>query len=506
MFDINRMPIVEALEEYVTQKRISMHIPGHKGRKYSESDGITFLEAVMKCDITEIKGMDDFHAPEGIIAEAQQLAAQLYGADQTFFLVNGTTSGIMAAVAATSGENENIIVADNSHSSVSRGLVLSGASPIYINPHFDDKNCIFTGLQVEHLEELFLKNYSIKAVILTHPSYYGTYSDLDAICRCAHANGAVVIVDEAHGAQLEFCDFSKIPTALSCGADISIQSTHKMLGSMTQSSMLHVQGNLVDREKLFYFISLLTSTSPSYILMASLDAVRKEMAVNGKKKWAEIYDMTADAADRISKFEGMSCLRNFNDNGKLKTVEGSRLILNASGCGMSGIELAAELYSNHNIDIEFSDDIYAVALSGAGSVKADFEALVEALREISMRKKGSKPRDIKQISEFIKTVSSVGHNMVMSPRKAAMSKHEFTQLNHAVGMVAAEAVSVYPPGIPLLQPGEKITAEKIMFINECLDKNIHLHGIHIRNSESQNTLGLLTAGNDEINSIFNMMV
>ncbi|MGP1442288.1 MAG: aminotransferase class I/II-fold pyridoxal phosphate-dependent enzyme [Anaerovoracaceae bacterium] len=506
MFDMNRMPIVEALEEYVLQNRISMHVPGHKGVIYSEPIVKSLFEEVLKRDVTEIEGMDDFHATEGIIAEAQQLAAQLYGAERTFFLVNGTTSGIMAAVTAVSGDEDSIIAAGNCHSSVTRGMVLSGAKPIYINPYFDDKSCLFTGLQPERLEEIFLHNNSIKAVIVTHPSYYGTYSDLESICRCAHAHGAVVIADEAHGAQLEFCDFAKIPTALSCGADISVQSTHKMLGSMTQSSMLHVQGNLIDIDKLSYFISLLTSTSPSYILMASLDAVRKEMAVNGKEKWDEIYNMTSEAADRISELEGISCLRYFSDNGVLKPIEGSRLILNASGCGMSGGELATELYSKYRIDVEFSDDIYAVALFGVGSLKSDFDALIEALREISTKRRGEKICEIKQISELIEEISAVGYTMEMSPRKAAMSKHEFTQLNYAEGMIAAEAVSVYPPGIPLLQPGEKITAEKIIFIESCLDKNLHMHGIRIRKNGTDLIYGLMTAGAEERDSIFNIMI
>ena len=216
--------------------------------------------------------------------------------------------------------------------------------------------------------------------------------------------------------------------------------------------------------------------------------------------------MTSEAADRISELEGIRCLRYFSDNGVLKPIEGSRLILNASGCGMSGGELATELYSKYRIDVEFSDDIYAVALFGVGSLKSDFDALIEALREISTKRRGEKIREIKQISELIEEISAVGYTMEMSPRKATMSKHEFTQLNYAEGMIAAEAVSVYPPGIPLLQPGEKITAEKIIFIESCLDKNLHMHGIRIRKNGTDLIYGLMTAGAEERDSIFNIMI
>ncbi len=507
MLNQNKMPIVEALEAHAKNSNISFHVPGHKENFiFGDSCFCEDIKRIFVYDVTELEGLDDFHAPDGIIIEAQKLAANLYGAEESFFLVNGTTSGIMAAVASAAGEGQNILVADNCHLSVTRGLIFSGAFPIYIKPDFDIEKLIYGAVSLEKLESLLTIHTSIKAILLTHPSYYGTYSDLKRICEYAHSKGIAVIADEAHGAQLQFLQQRGISSALSCGADIVIQSTHKMIGSMTQSSMLHVQGNMIDRNKLRRFISMFTSTSPSYLLMASLDTVRHEMAINGIKHWNKIFDITKAASEKINQIEGLYCLKSFIDNGEEKILEGCRLVISASKCGLSGHELLKLLSNNYGIDAEFSDELYIILLSGYGTVQSDMDILIKALTEISLKYYNSDRKKAKFDIELIKQAANFQHHMVMSPRKAVMSKCEFTELKYASGMVAAEAVSVYPPGIPILQPGEEITEELIKHIETCIASGLHLHGLIERRVAEDDVYGLLTAESQELQAIFGMVI
>ncbi len=516
--DQSMMPLADALIEYIKSERIPMHIPGHKRNCSAD---IPELEALMGaqalgCDITEIKGFDDLHEPESIIKEAMELAAKLFGADETYFLVNGTTSGIMAAVASAALEGERVLVAADCHKSVTRGLILSGADPVYISPHIDAATALPAGIDHEQVERV-LSYGGVRALVLSNPSYYGTYSDLERIVETAHRYGAAVIVDEAHGGHLRFTDQKMIKDAMSAGADISVQSTHKMLGSLTQSSMLHVKGDRVDRKRLAYNIRLLTSTSPSYLLMGSLDAVRHRMAAYGRRIWENICALVSEYSDRINDIEGINCIRHFNDaHGVRKPIDGARLLISAEELGISGYELSEILCREYNIDMELADDRYALAVMGSATERLQLDALLAALECISIKHISTNNLsseaapgadthnniNIKYDNTKVNGMSaaaaaaSLNHICEITPRKAVFSRHDLVEAEYASGRISAEEIAVYPPGIPFVVPGEKLTDETIGMITQLAERGVHVHGIEIREENGRQKI-MLSVSEDE---------
>lgn len=507
--DQSRMPLADALSEYISSSRVSMHIPGHKKNC---ADTIPELETLIgrqaiSCDITEIYGFDDYHEPDGIIKEAMQLAAELFGADETYFLVNGTTAGIMAAVASAAAEGERILVASDCHKSVTRGLILSGADPVYTAPFIDPDTGLPAGLDIYQVEKI-LDYGGIRAVVLSNPSYYGTYSDLAEIIKLAHKYNAAVIVDEAHGAHLRFTEQDMIQDAMSAGADISVQSTHKMLGSLTQSSMLHVKGDRIDRKRLAYNIRILTSTSPSYLLMSSLDAVRHRMAVNGKQIWKNISEMTLKYSEKINDIKGIKCVRYFTDaRGTAKPLDRGRLLISAAGLGISGYELSDVLCEGYGIDMELADDMYALAVMGSATEESQLDELLSALENISAaavisQKQGRSSYKAEYSNKYINGMSAaaaaadISHICDITPRKAVFSRHDLIEAEYAAGRISAEEIAVYPPGIPFVVPGEKFTYKTIDIIKELVERGVHVHGVELRKKEGKTKI-MLSVAEDE---------
>lgn len=513
-----KMPIVDALKAYQNEDRIRLHIPGHKGDGESAVPELAEVSGnqAIKCDITEINGFDDYHEPEGIIKAAQELAAEVFGAEETYFLPNGTTSGIMAAVAAAALEGEYIAVASDCHKSVTRGLIISGADPVYINPHIDENTGLPAGISCAELEKVFSFG-GIKAIVLSNPSYYGTYSDLRAVVETAHRFGAAVIVDEAHGAHLRFTKQENIIDAISAGADISVQSAHKMLGSFTQSSMLHVQGSIIDRKRLVYNIRLLTSTSPSYLLMASLDAVRHRMAADGIRIWADIIEMTEKYICAVDNIKGISCVRYFTDaEGKRRKMDAARILFSAFELAISGYRLAEMLAQSYSIDTEFADERYVLAVVGPGTLEGHLKKLEAALSDIS--EKYLKNEDIRKkrkenvnndrqnsdygVSSVAAEAAVVRHVCEISPRKAVFSRHDLIEAQYAAGRISAEEIAVYPPGIPLVVPGEKFTDNTVAAVMQLADKGVHLHGVEIRFEGGVKKIMLSVAEDEEGSMLF----
>lgn len=471
-------PLAAALKKYSENDRISFHVPGHKNHRsllqYGRDAGLDLLSS----DLTELPELDDLHNPTGVIREAEHLASKLFGSEQTYFLVNGTTGGMMAAAAAVSSEKDTVIAERNSHECTGRGLILSGAVPFYIYNYFDEKTGLTAGISPAEVEKALNQCYSPAAVILTHPSYYGTYSDLCRIVKIAHQAGVPVIVDEAHGAQLAFCRQKEIPEALQAGADLVVQSTHKMLGSLTQSSMLHVQGNLVDRHRLDYYVSFMNSASPSYLLMSSLDLARSYMERRGRNIWENVIGMVSRTRGQISRIEGIDCPSFFyGEDGLRHELESSRLLISAWDLGLTGIELSRILARDYKIDVEFADIRYAAALAGTGSREEDFLRLTEAVEEIAGRNCFSGNSAAEKLSAQYAEVFSLRPVREMTPRKAAQARTLCLSSLHAEGSVSARDISVYPPGIPVIRAGETITREIISYIEESIKNGFELHGI-----------------------------
>lgn len=473
----NTAPLAEAVMDFEAGQRISFHVPGHKSGLESPFLSTFFSDRILQYDLTELPGLDDLQSPDSVILEAQEQAAELFGAEQTFFLVNGTTSGIVAAIAAVSSEKDTVIVERNSHECTTRGLVLSGAGPYYLYNSFDEEIGIPAAVSTEDVKKALEVCSSPAALVLTHPSYYGTFSDLGAIVDLAHRFGTAVIVDEAHGAQMAFTG-QGIPSALEAGADIVVQSTHKMLGSLTQSSMLHVQGDLVDRERLRYFTGFMNSSSPSYLLMSSLDLVRRDLAAGGSDSWKKILSMVKQTGKKLREIDGIACPSSFRGNdGKNNELEGCRLLISALELGLTGLQLRDLLAVEYGIDVEFADLRYAVLLAGRGNSERDFHRLLQAVEEIS----GLPSAEIgPQVQEMLRHFSSglpFRPAREMTPRKAVTAGNLLLPGENAVNAVSARDISMYPPGIPVIRAGEIITEEIIKYIGEGLRCGMEFHGL-----------------------------
>ena len=472
-----RTPLADAVDGYGKENRVSFHVPGHKGSAFASGFRSVFNHDLLRYDLTELPGLDDYHHPVSVIADAQECAAQLFGAEETFFLTNGTTSGLIAAIAAVSSEENTVIMERNSHECTTRGLILSGASPYYVYNDFDENTGLPTGISCEQVNNAIRNCPSPAAIVLTHPSYYGTYSDLQAIVDTAHQAGVVVIVDEAHGAQLSFTKQRGIPSALSTGADIVVQSTHKMLGSLTQSSMLHVQGSLVDRNRLRFYISFMHSTSPSYLLMTSLDLIRACMGEHGNDIWETIIRAVRDTRARLNRLSGVSCPRFFKGcDGEEHELEAARLLISAWNHGLTGIELSRILASQYQMDVEFSGLQYAVILLGAGSTEEDLNRLFDALEQII--EKPSKVMDAvteQQLSLFHEA-GTLRPDRGMTPRQAVGARLLELSGEHAEGMVSARDISLYPPGVPVIRTGEMISREIVEFVEAARRCGMKFHG------------------------------
>lgn len=470
--DQTKTPLIDALKNFDKISPAYFCIPSHhRGKGASSSFTEVFGKTVLKYDLTETPLTDDLHEADGAIKEAESLASELFGSDRTFFLVNGTTCANEAMIISSVCEGEKILVARNCHKSVLMGLIISGASPVYIEPEISGVFSTFGSISPEKIELAFKNHPDIKAFILTSPTYYGIGSDLQKIADICHSHGALLLVDEAHGSHFAFSD--KLPkTALSCGADMVSQSTHKTLNSMTQSSMLHVKGSLVDISKVDAALKIVQSTSPSYILMASLDAARQNAALNGRTAVCSMLDIASYIRSALSSIDGVSCPENVDGN-EVFSFDKTRIVFSVKG--MSGFYLSEILFEKYNICCEMADNYNVVSIIGSSDSYEDADRLINAVKEIAATVNSGK------IKEF-----SLPHRppMAMTPRKAFFAKSTRTNFKDSVGKVSAEMIAPYPPGIPVIYPGEVITEEIYEFISEAIKDGRHIHGFSDKSMET----------------------
>lgn len=470
--DQTKTPLVDALKNFDKISPAYFCIPSHhRGKGASSSFTEVFGKTVLKYDLTETPLTDDLHEADGAIKEAESLASELFGSDRTFFLVNGTTCANEAMIISSVCEGEKILVARNCHKSVLMGLIISGASPVYIEPEISGVFSAFGSISPEKVELAFKNHPDIKAFILTSPTYYGIGSDLQKIADICHSHGALLLVDEAHGSHFAFSD--KLPkTALSCGADIVSQSTHKTLNSMTQSSMLHVKGSLVDISKVDAALKIVQSTSPSYILMASLDAARQNAALNGRTAVCRMLDITSYIRSALSSIDGVSCPENVDGN-EVFSFDKTRIIFSVKG--ISGFSLSEILLEKYNICCEMADNYNVVSIIGSSDSYEDADRLINAVKEIAATVNTGK------IKEFSLPPMPP---IAMTPRKAFFAKSTRTNFKDSVGKVSAEMIAPYPPGIPVIYPGEVITEEIYEFISEAIKDGRHIHGFSDKSMET----------------------
>ncbi|MDI6603598.1 MAG: aminotransferase class I/II-fold pyridoxal phosphate-dependent enzyme [Thermoanaerobacteraceae bacterium] len=473
-----KTPLFDALMEYVNNNTIPFHVPGHKKGKGMEKNFLEFVgKNVLSMDVTVFKQVDSLHKPTGPIKEAQELAADAFGADATFFCIHGTSGAIQAMILSVMGENEKIIVPRNIHKSVTSGIILSGAVPVYMQPEVDKNIGVALNVTPEAVEKTLKDNPDAKAVLIINPTYYGVSADIVKIAEIVHDYGAILMVDEAHGPHLKFNE--KLPiSAMEAGADICAQSTHKIIGSMTQSSMLHVKADRIDVLRVKQVMSLLQTTSPSYILLASLDVARKQMMIEGKKLLDMTIELSEYARKEINNINGLYCFGDeiVGKNGAYD-FDPTKITITAKGLGITGHELERMLAEKYYIQPELSDMYNVLCIFSIGDTKEKVDYLLRALRDISNELYKDdvdimKSIDIPDIPE-----------QVISPRYAFECSTVALPLEESIGQISAEFLMAYPPGIPVLCPGERITREIIEYVNEMKNANLSIQGTEDPNVE-----------------------
>lgn len=464
----NETPLLRAVTELIGTKPAYFRIPGHRldkgvSPRWTDSVGT----AVFAYDVTETPLTDDLHSPEGAIGEAQRLLGALYQADQSFFLVNGSTCGNEAMLLSAAREGEKIMVARNAHKSALMGLILSGAEPVYVMPEVVDAWSIQGEITAEAVRRGFEQNPDCRALFLVNPSYYGICSDLKAIAEVCHAYGALLLVDEAHGGHLYFHE--QLPAgALEAGADVCVQSMHKVTGALTQSSVLHIRHHGVGEaalERIAQNLQLVQSTSPSYLLMISLDCARYELARNGRKMMERALFLAEDARERIQGIAGFRCMDG-------ERIDRTRLVISARDIGLTGYALDKMLFEEYAVNMELADYENVLAVVTYANETEDMNRLIAACMDISRRYAGQSALwGEDRYPPFPQLPQQV-----MTPRRAYFSDTEMVCWQEAVGRVAGQMIAPYPPGIPVIYPGERISQEVWDYI-ECFRRDgRHIHG------------------------------
>jgi len=478
----DKMPLFEAMKSYHKRKVTPFDVPGPKHGNGLKEFTDYFGKTIMELDVNSMKPLDNLSNPIGVIAEAEELAAELFWADHAFFLVNGTTAGIQAMIMCVCTPGDKIILPRNVHRSAINGLILSDAIPAYIEPEIDDELGIALNISIEKVEQAIIRNPDAKAILVTNPTYYGFTPDLKRIVKLAHQYGLIVLVDEAHGTHFSFNP--KFPiSAMDAGADISTVSLHKTGGSLTQSSILLTNDGSVDSKHVKTILNLMQTTSASYLLMASLDIARKNLAQNGEREFQKILKMVRYARDEINNIDGVSSfgLDMVGKPGAFAFDE-TKLSIKVNNLGLTGLEVYDILRDQYNIQMEFGDAYNTLAVVSIGDKQENLDKLIKATKDISKKYK----------KEPIKYKGIALHNpeVIVSPRHAFYSSKKLKKLEECEGHICAEFIMAYPPGIPIVTPGERISKEIIEYVKFLKSQNSMLTGTEDPYVNNINVLGM----------------
>jgi arginine decarboxylase len=459
----SQTPIIDALQEWVATAHAPFYTPGHKrGLGMNPLIETPWGDRVFGWDLPELPGLDNLHAPSGAIESAQLLAAQTFGAQQTWFSVNGSTAGVIAAILATCGDGDKIILPRNIHSSAISGIIHAGAVPVFVNPSYDRDLDLAHSITPAAVKFALEQHPDAKAVMLVYPTYYGAGGDLGAIAEIVHSYDLPLLVDEAHGAHFGFHP-DLPPTALSLGADLSVQSTHKLLGALTQSAMLHINSHRIDRDRLSRCLRSIQTTSPSYLLLASLDAARQQMAMQGKELMSQTIELAKIARMKISQIEGLSVVELDNTKPGCKYFDPTRLTVTVTGLNLTGFA-ADEILTDLGVVAELPSLRHVTFIISLGNTLADIDRLVAAFTEIAINYR----QDLTLELPTIEPPSEILTTTAMTPRQADRSPHLRVSISAAVGKISAESICPYPPGIPIVTPGEIVTAEALDYLRRVL--------------------------------------
>ncbi|MBP5426509.1 MAG: aminotransferase class V-fold PLP-dependent enzyme [Clostridiales bacterium] len=453
------IPIYDMIQKYIAMNPNIFHMPGHK----MGSTVASYYKDMIKWDVTETPLTDDLHDAKGAILKAQKLAARAFGADETLFLINGSTCGIHAMLLATCKHKDKIIVGRDCHKSVFNILAHIGVRAKFVNPVYKRKFGICGGYLAKDIEDALDQNPDATVVVITSPNYYGICSPIQDIARIVHDRGKILVVDEAHGAHFNFCD--RLPkSALFCGADMVVQSAHKTLPALTQTAYLHIKGDRVDKNKVKRILSMIETTSPSFIFMASLDIARYIMEEEGNIRLTKICDRIDKLKKETQKFAGIKILDD-HESEKDKT----RLVINTSELGISGYDMQKILATKYNIHVEMADAYNVVCIVTACDSIDGLDKLEFALGEIAS-----------------KEVGRCSINMVPMPKDCPVVdlvdvgdlKRELVLMDDAVGATSYNMIVPYPPGVPLVIAGQIITKEHVVYLKDIYAKGAVINGVY----------------------------
>ena len=460
-------PICEALEQVQRRRVVPFDVPGHK-RGRGNPELVQLLgERCVGLDVNSMKPLDSLCNPVSVIREAEELTADAFGARQAFFMVNGTTSAVQSMVFSVCRAGDKIILPRNIHKSVINALILCGGIPVYVNPAIHPKIGVALGMEMSAVEAAMRENPDAVALVVNNPTYYGICSDLPALCVLAHRHGMKVLVDEAHGTHFYFGE-GLPPSAMAAGADIAAVSMHKSGGSLTQSSIL-LTGDDVDYHHVRQIINLMQTTSASYLLLSSLDISRRNLALRGRESFEKVIQMAEYARNEINGIGGYYAYgRELIDGVHVFDYDVTKLSVNTQGIGLTGIEIYDLLRDEYDIQIEFGDIGNILAYISIGDRMQDIERLVGALEEI------------KRLYEREASEPYFGYyvlpELVCSPQRAFHSEKESLPIRKTAGRISGESVMCYPPGIPIISPGERVTNEIIDYILFARAKGCTIQG------------------------------
>jgi lysine decarboxylase len=468
-------PLLNAMLKYVGDKVVPFHTPGHKMGKGMHP----ILEKIigrdtLALDLALMEEMDDFFEPYGCIKEAQDLAADLYGADHSFFVINGTTGGIYAMIMTIAGPGDKIIIPRNAHRSIIGGIILNGAIPVFVQPEIDNELGLAMGVAPETIEAAVTDHPDAKGVLIINPTYYGAATDLERIVEIVHRRNMAVLVDEAHGPHLKFGKNLPIQ-ALDAGADMCAQSTHKIIGALTQCSLVHCREGRISASRLKTMLQLVQSTSPNYILLASLDVARMQMAVEGPRLIGEAIKLAEWVRDEVNKIPGLYCFgRDKVGSPGVHRFDPTKVTVTVKGLGMNGADAERILRHEYKVQVELSDMYNILFLITLGDSKQDAQILVNALKSMAAKYSGS--QDFSTLERVSLLTHPATPEAVISPREAVFGKTTMMPFAKSAGFIAGEIVTFYPPGIPVLCPGERITQEIIDYSQTLMAAGLHISG------------------------------
>ncbi len=456
--DQSATPLVDALQQCADRENAPFHTPGHKrGQGISTRQQKLFGTAAFRADLPELPGLDNLFAPEGVILQAQALAAEAFGAERTWFLANGSTCGIEAAILATCGPGEKLVLPRNIHSSAISGMVLSGAMPVYVQPEYSQDWDLCLGVSPAEVKAALKEHPETKAVLVVSPTYHGICSDLEAIAHITHAHNIPLIVDEAHAPHFRFHPDFPI-SALEAGADIAVQSAHKVLSAFTQAALLHAQGERIDCDRLSQSLQLTQSTSPSYLLLGSLDGARHQMATEGRSLMSRTIALANRAYQELGNLTGLRVLQPCLERGLLG--DRTRITVDVSQLGLTGFEADELLHEQFGVTAELPALRHLMFIVSLGNTEDDIDQLIEGFRQVCALSIVS-DRKVFEPSLFTTEPQQYKTEQSRSPRQAFFARKIRMPIAHAIGHICAETICPYPPGIPVLLPGEPITERAI---------------------------------------------